>query len=334
MFITGPAVIREATGEEVSAEALGGPQAQMNNAGVAHFIAENDLDALRICKKLLSFLPSNNLEDPPGSEWTDSIVTDKALNTLVPIDQKKSYDVRGVIGRIVDAGDFLEVQPFFAPNIVVGFARILGRSIGIVANQPCVLAGALDIDASDKAARFVRFCNAFNLPLVTLVDVPGFLPGVQQEHSGIIRHGAKMLFAYSAATKEKTVHLTLTVDGKKYLLDVEVEEGEEVRLPGSFPEPTSTLQAHPAAPVAALLSPASPGEVQSGEKVCRSPIAGVVFKIVAQVGQQLEVDDLLVILEAMKMETNITAHVSGKVEKILVAVGEAVKPGQALAEFS
>jgi methylmalonyl-CoA carboxyltransferase 1.3S subunit len=130
------------------------------------------------------------------------------------------------------------------------------------------------------------------------------------------------------------VHLTLTIDGKKYLVDVEVEEGEEVRLPGSFPEPTSTLQAHPVAPVPVALHPASSGEVLSGEKVCRSPIAGVVFKIVAQVGQQLEVDDLLVILEAMKMETNITAHVSGKVEKILVAVGEAVKPGQALAEFS
>jgi methylmalonyl-CoA carboxyltransferase large subunit len=217
MFITGPAVIKEATGEEVSAEDLGGPQAQMNHAGVAHFVAENDLDALRICKKLLSFLPSNNLEDAPQEEWTGSITPDKSLNNLVPIEPKKSYDVRSVISRIVDAADFLEVQPLFAPNIVVGFARILGRSIGLVANQPCVLAGALDIDASDKAARFVRFCNAFNLPLVTLVDVPGFLPGVQQEHSGIIRHGAKMLFAYSAATVPKITVILRKAYGGAFL---------------------------------------------------------------------------------------------------------------------
>ena len=217
MFITGPAVIKEATGEEVSAEDLGGPMAQMNKSGVAHFIAENDLVALRICKRLLSFLPSNNLEDPPQLQWTADIVSDKSLNTLVPMDQKKSYDVRSVISRLVDAGDFLEVQPFFAPNIVVGFARILGRSVGIVANQPCVLAGALDIDASDKAARFVRFCNAFNLPLVTLVDVPGFLPGVQQEHGGIIRHGAKMLFAYSAATVPKITVILRKAYGGAFL---------------------------------------------------------------------------------------------------------------------
>jgi methylmalonyl-CoA carboxyltransferase large subunit len=217
MFITGPAVIKEATGEQVSAEDLGGPLAQMNKSGVAHFIAENDLVALRICKKLLSFLPSNNLEDPPQLPWTEDIVSDKLLNSMVPMDQKKSYDVRSVIGRLVDAGDFLEVQPLFAPNIVVGFARILGRSIGIVANQPCVLAGALDIDASDKAARFVRFCNAFNLPLVTLVDVPGFLPGVQQEHGGIIRHGAKMLFAYSAATVPKITVILRKAYGGAFL---------------------------------------------------------------------------------------------------------------------
>jgi methylmalonyl-CoA carboxyltransferase 12S subunit len=236
MFITGPAVIKEATGEEVSAEALGGPLAQMSS-GVAHFIAENDIDALRICKKLLSFLPSNNLDDPPRSEWTDSIVSDKALNTMVPIEPKKSYDVRGVIGRIVDAADFLEVQPYFAPNIVVGFARILGRSIGIVANQPCVLAGALDINASDKAARFVRFCNAFNLPLVTLVDVPGFLPGVQQEHSGIIRHGAKMLFAYSAATVPKITVILRKAYGGAFL----AMSGKDLETDRVFAWPTAEV---------------------------------------------------------------------------------------------
>jgi methylmalonyl-CoA carboxyltransferase 12S subunit len=236
MFITGPAVIKEATGEEVSAEALGGPLAQMSS-GVAHFIAENDIDALRICKKLLSFLPSNNLDDPPRSEWTDSIVSDKALNSMVPIEPKKSYDVRGVIGRIVDAADFLEVQPYFAPNIVVGFARILGRSIGIVANQPCVLAGALDINASDKAARFVRFCNAFNLPLVTLVDVPGFLPGVQQEHSGIIRHGAKMLFAYSAATVPKITVILRKAYGGAFL----AMSGKDLETDRVFAWPTAEV---------------------------------------------------------------------------------------------
>jgi methylmalonyl-CoA carboxyltransferase 12S subunit len=217
MFITGPSVIKEATGEDISAEELGGPLSQMNYAGVVHFVAENDLVALKICKKLLSFLPSNNMEDPPATEWNEAILPDKALNTLVPVDPKKSYDVRGVIARIVDAGDFLEVQPLFAPNLVIGFARILGRSVGIIANQPCVLAGALDINASDKGARFVRFCNAFNIPLVTLVDVPGFLPGVQQEQGGIIRHGAKMLFAYSAATVPKITLILRKAYGGAFL---------------------------------------------------------------------------------------------------------------------
>jgi methylmalonyl-CoA carboxyltransferase large subunit len=217
MFITGPSVIKEATGEEVSAEDLGGPQAQMNRSGVVHFVAENDLDALRICQKLLSFLPANNLEDPPQLEWNGSVLPDKALNDLVPTDPKKAYDVRTVISRLVDDADFLEVQPSFAPNLVIGFARILGRSIGIVANQPCVMAGVLDIDASDKGARFVRFCNAFNIPLVTLVDVPGFLPGVQQEYGGIIRHGAKMLFAYAAATVPKITVIMRKAYGGSFL---------------------------------------------------------------------------------------------------------------------
>jgi methylmalonyl-CoA carboxyltransferase large subunit len=203
MFITGPSVIKEVTGEDVSAEALGGPAAQMNKSGVVHFIAEDDREAIAICKKLLTFLPSNNLEDPPVLPWDEMILPDKSLNSVVPLESKQSYDVREVILRIVDHADFLEVQSLFAQNIVIGFARIQGRSIGIIANQPCVMAGVLDIDASDKAARFIRFCNAFNIPLVTLVDVPGFLPGVQQEYGGIIRHGAKMLFAYSSATVPK-----------------------------------------------------------------------------------------------------------------------------------
>ncbi|TGU74307.1 acyl-CoA carboxylase subunit beta [Geomonas terrae] len=237
MFITGPSVIKEATGEEITAEALGGPLSQMNYAGVAHFVAENDLVALRICKRLLSFLPSNNLEDPPQLEADDIVVPDKTLNTIVPIDPKKSYDVRQVITRLVDGGDFLEVQPLFAANIVVGFARILGRSVGVVANQPSVLAGALDINASDKGARFVRFCNAFNIPLITLVDVPGFLPGVQQEQGGIIRHGAKLLFAYSAATVPKITVIMRKAYGGAFLAMC----GKELETDRVFAWPTAEI---------------------------------------------------------------------------------------------
>jgi methylmalonyl-CoA carboxyltransferase 12S subunit len=203
MFITGPGVIKQVTGEVVTADDLGGPDAHMAKSGVIHFIAEDDLHAVAICQKLLSFLPSNNLEDPPEAEGDRTVDPDESLNDIVPVDGKQGYDVREVIGKLVDFGDFLEVQSGFAQNIVIGFARVTGRSIGVIANQPCVQAGVLDINASDKASRFIRFCNAFNIPLLTLVDVPGFLPGVQQEHGGIIRHGAKMLFAYSAATVPK-----------------------------------------------------------------------------------------------------------------------------------
>ncbi|HEX7488148.1 MAG TPA: acyl-CoA carboxylase subunit beta, partial [Anaeromyxobacteraceae bacterium] len=203
MFITGPQVIKQVTGEQVTAEQLGGADAHMAYSGVIHFIADDDRHAVQLCRKLLSFLPSNNLEDPPRLASDGNVDPNPALGTIVPTDGKKGYDVRQVIGGVVDGGDFLEVQAGHAMNIVVGFARILGRSIGIIANQPSVLSGALDINASAKAARFIRFCNAFSVPLVTFVDVPGFLPGVQQEHGGIIRHGAKMLFAYSASTVPK-----------------------------------------------------------------------------------------------------------------------------------
>jgi methylmalonyl-CoA carboxyltransferase large subunit len=203
MFITGPQVIKQVTGEDVTAEQLGGPDAHMRNSGVIHFIAENDEDAIYTCKRLLSFLPNNNLEDPPRLEGDYHVEPDPALESIVPDEGKQPYDVRRVITGVVDHADFLEVQEGFAGNIVVGLARILGRPIGIIANQPSVLAGALDINAATKASRFIRFCNAFNLPLLTFVDVPGFLPGVQQEYGGIIRHGAKMLFAYSAATVPK-----------------------------------------------------------------------------------------------------------------------------------
>ena len=203
MFITGPQVIKQVTGEQITAEALGGPDAHMTHSGVIHFIAEDDQEALHICRRLLSFLPQNNLEDPPRVPSENDVDPNPALTNIVPVEPKQGYEMRDVIRGIVDRGDFLEVHAGWAMNIVVGFGRILGRSIGIIANQPSVHSGALDINASIKASRFIRFCNAFNISLVTFVDVPGFLPGVQQEYGGIIRNGAKLLFAYSAATVPK-----------------------------------------------------------------------------------------------------------------------------------
>jgi methylmalonyl-CoA carboxyltransferase 12S subunit len=217
IFITGPAVIREVTGEEVTSEQLGGPGAQMCYSGVVHFVAADDRDAVRICKRLLSFIPSNNLEEAPRLEVEPVVAYDESLNGVVPDDPKKPYDVHEVIYRVVDDSDFLEVQGEFAQNIVIGFGRILGRTVGFIANQPSVLAGVLDIDSSDKAARFIRFCNAFNIPLVTFVDVPGFMPGLKQEYGGIIRHGAKMLFAYCAATVPKITIVLRKAYGGGYL---------------------------------------------------------------------------------------------------------------------
>ncbi|MGO9516054.1 MAG: acyl-CoA carboxylase subunit beta [Candidatus Korobacteraceae bacterium] len=217
MFITGPQVIKQVTGEVVSAEQLGGPGAQMNRSGVVHLVADDDDGALQLCRRLLSFLPSNNQEDPPRVPFEGSLEPDLELNHVVPTDSKIAYDIRGVLKRIVDHQDFFEIQPGFAANVVVGFARMHGRSVGIVASQPNVLAGVLDIDASDKVARFVRFCNAFNLPLLTFVDVPGFLPGVEQEYGGIIRHGAKILFAYSAATVPKLTVVIRKAYGGAYI---------------------------------------------------------------------------------------------------------------------
>jgi len=217
MFITGPQVIKQVTGEEVSADELGGAHSQMNNAGVVHLVARDDEEALQLCRRLLSFLPSNNLEDAPRMPFNSKVKSDPEMNNVIPVDAKVAYDVRGVIARVVDNEDFLEIQPGFAPNIVIAFGRLQGRTIGIVANQPCFMAGALDINASDKSARFVRFCNAFNIPLITFVDVPGFLPGVEQERGGIIRHGAKLLFAYSAATVPKITVVLRKAYGGAYI---------------------------------------------------------------------------------------------------------------------
>ena len=217
MFITGPSVIKQVTGEDVSAEELGGPQSQMNLSGVVHLVAKDDADALALCRRLLSFLPSNNLEDPPRMPFTSKIKSDSDMNSVLPVDPKVAYDVREVVKRVVDYQDFFEIQPGFAANVVIGFGRLQGRTVGIIANQPSVLAGVLDINASDKSARFVRFCNAFNIPLLTFVDVPGFLPGVEQERGGIIRHGAKLLFAYSAATVPKITVVLRKAYGGAYI---------------------------------------------------------------------------------------------------------------------
>jgi methylmalonyl-CoA carboxyltransferase large subunit len=217
MFITGPSVIKQVTGEVVTAEELGGAYAQMSYSGVVHFVADNDAQAVLICKRLLGFLPSNNVEDPPRGYGQQIALPDEELNSVVPEQPKASYDMHEIILRIVDRQDFLEIQEEFATNVIVGFGRIVGRTVGIVANQPAVLAGALDINASDKCARFIRFCNAFNIPLVTFVDVPGFLPGIEQEYGGIIRHGAKILFAYSAATVPKITVVVRKAYGGGYI---------------------------------------------------------------------------------------------------------------------
>ena len=217
MFITGPSVIKQVTGEEVTADRLGGADSHMSVSGVNHFVADDDAQAILIAKKLLSFLPANNSEDAPMVEGDYSVEYDPSLHDVVPADGKQGYDVREVIGKLVDYGDFLEVQAAYAMNIVVGFARINGRSVGIVANQPNHMAGVLDINSSDKGSKFVRFCNAFNIPIVTLVDVPGYMPGVTQEHGGIIRHGAKMLYAYSAATVPKITVVLRKAYGGAYI---------------------------------------------------------------------------------------------------------------------
>ncbi len=204
MFITGPEVVKAVTHEEVTFEELGGADVHAEKSGVAHVVADDEATLLGLIRKLLSYLPQNNLEDPPFVDTGDDPLREAPeLDTIVPVDPSKPYEVRDVIRHVVDNGEFFEIHESFAPNIVVGFARLGGYSVGIVANQPAVLAGVLDIKASDKAARFVRFCDAFNIPIVTFVDVPGFMPGLDQEHGGIIRAGAKLLYAYSEATVPK-----------------------------------------------------------------------------------------------------------------------------------
>lgn len=217
MFVTGPKVVKTVTHEEISSEELGGADTHASKSGVAHFAMDGEAEAIEAIRRLMSFIPQNNMEDPPVKECSDPADrTDEALDTIVPDNPNKPYDIKDVITKVVDDGDFMEVHADFAQNIVVGFARLAGRPIGIIANQPAVLAGVLDIDSSRKGGRFIRFCDAFNIPIITFEDVPGFLPGTDQEWRGIIVNGAKLLYAYCEATVPKITVITRKAYGGAY----------------------------------------------------------------------------------------------------------------------
>jgi propionyl-CoA carboxylase beta chain len=238
MFVTGPDVIKTVTHEEVTKQELGGAMTHNATSGVAHFVSRDDADCLAMIRELMSFLPSNNVEDAPRRATSDSPTRrDESLNTLVPADPQKPYDIKDVVHSIVDDGYFFEVHEHYAKNIVVGFARLDGRPVGIVGNQPAFLAGVLDINASVKGARFVRFCDAFNIPLITFEDVPGFLPGTQQEFGGIIRHGAKLLFAFAEATVPKITVITRKAYGGAYC----VMASKHIRTDANFAWPTAEI---------------------------------------------------------------------------------------------
>ncbi len=233
MFITGPDVIKAVTGEEVAMEELGGGHTHSSKTGNSHYLAKDEDDALNYVKALLSFLPSNNLDDSPVFQATESMdisPSDRALDSLIPDSANKPYDMRILVEAILDEADFLEVHALFAPNILVGFGRIEGRSVGIIANQPSQFAGTLDIDASEKAARFVRLCDAFGIPVITLVDVPGFLPGTEQEWDGIIRRGAKLIYAYGEASVPLITVITRKAYGGAYIVMGSKQLGADVNL--------------------------------------------------------------------------------------------------------
>lgn len=231
MFITGPQVIETVTGEKVSAEQLGGAMTHNSVSGVAHFLDSDEDACIAKIKHLLSFLPQNNLENAPAFDVQDDLNRiDEVLNEIIPENPNKAYDMKQVIFTLADKGEFLEYQPYFAENIITGFMRINGKSVGVIANQPSKLAGCLDINASDKSSKFIRTCDAFNVPLLTLVDVPGFLPGTNQEYGGIIRHGAKMLYAYSEATVPKVTIITRKAYGGSYLAMCSRDLGADVVL--------------------------------------------------------------------------------------------------------
>ncbi len=238
MFVTGPEVIKTVTHEEVTMDELGGAMTHNSKSGVAHFAAENDEHALMMIRELMSFLPSNNMEDPPTKPCTDDIMRmDEKLQTVVPADPNKPYDMKDLITTVIDNHNFFEVAPHYAMNILTGFARMGGKPVGIVANQPAYLAGVLDINSSIKAARFVRFCDCFNIPLITFVDVPGFLPGTNQEFGGIIKHGAKLLYAFSEATVPKITLITRKAYGGAY----DVMSSKHIGADVNFVYPTGEI---------------------------------------------------------------------------------------------
>jgi propionyl-CoA carboxylase beta chain len=238
MFVTGPDVIKTVTHEEVTKEELGGAMTHNARSGVAHFATDDDRACLALVRELLSYMPSNNMEEAPRLPSDDPVDReDAALDTLIPAEPNKPYDIKRLIEGVVDDGRFLEVHAHYAPNIVIGFARFAGRSVGIVANQPAVLAGCLDIDASVKGARFIRFCDAFNIPLVTFEDVPGVLPGTAQEYGGIIRHGAKLLYAFAEATVPKITVITRKAYGGAYC----VMASKHIRTDVNYAYPTAEI---------------------------------------------------------------------------------------------
>lgn len=238
MFITGPEVIKAVTHEDVTKEDLGGAFTHNAKSGVAHMMADDDEQAMLMIRELMSYIPSNNMEDPPMKPTTDDVAReDESLQTIIPVDPNKPYDMKELIETIVDNKNFFEIQPHYAMNIITGFARIGGKSVGVVANQPSILAGVLDIDSSVKGARFVRFCDAFNIPIITFVDVPGFLPGTTQELGGIIRHGAKLLYAYSEATVPKITVITRKAYGGAY----DVMSSKHIGADVNFAYPTAEI---------------------------------------------------------------------------------------------
>jgi propionyl-CoA carboxylase beta chain len=258
MFVTGPNVVKKVTHEDVTFEELGGAESHATISGIAHFAAENELEALKTVRNLLSFIPGNNREDPPRSHNDDPVDReDESLDTIVPENPNKPYDMHEVITSLVDYGEFLEVHAGYATNLIVGFGRFDGRPVGIIANQPAVLAGVLDIAASLKGARFIRFCDAFNIPLLTLEDVPGFLPGLEQEHGGIIKHGAKLLYAYCEATVPKLTVITRKAYGGAY----DVMNSKHIRGDVNLAWPTAEI---------AVMGPEGAVEIISRKEISES----------------------------------------------------------------
>ena len=361
MFITGPDVVKTVTHEEVDKEELGGAYTHSSKSGVTHFMCNTEEETLMSIRELLSFLPSNNMEDAPFTPCSDDIHRRvEALQTVIPEDPNMPYDIKDIIEPVLDNQYFFEVMPHFAKNVVIGFGRLNGRSVGIVANQPAYLAGVLDIDASDKAARFIRFCDCFNIPLITFEDVPGFLPGTMQEHNGIIRHGAKIVYAYAEATVPKITLITRKAYGGAYIVMSSKPTGADVNL--AYPqaeiavmgaEGAVNIQMERAGTAAAVCAqpiqtecPQPPQEVakpqenpkpqQEGHKVL-SPMVGVFYsapspqsKPFVEVGSRVKKGDVLCIVEAMKLMNEITAELDGEIVEVCAASGDVVEYGQTL----